>query len=665
MFYAITQKRAEARGEIVLPNNMKNIQLILISVIFSAVMSGCAHQTKITPSTGHLDGKPPAAADNKAITNSADIPAPVKNNVYLPPPKAKVKEPTYSVVVNDVAVKEILFALARESKLNIDIHPDIKGSVTMNAVDQTLPAILERISKQVDMTYQVENNVLIIAPDLPVLKTYQINYVNMQRTTRGGISVNNQIASSPGSATTTSGTTGTTVGSNTSSTSVSSISENFFWDTLIQNIKDILKESDKEVLVKRYQHDANLQSYYSGHSNSDAQGNGSASAPYPADTSAGTNSRNARGSRAAMGVSGAGNEVLQAEANAATAKVTEDNQKEYTTLYAAAVIANKETGVLSVRATQRQQEKVQEFIDKVQSSARRQVLIEASIVEITLNDQYQAGVDWSKLSNTGALDGFTFQQALTGVGTPLPIAAASPVSIGYSKNNTALGNIAASVKLLQTFGNAKVLSSPKMMVLNSQTAILKVVDNLVYFTIESSIAGGTVTSAALQSFTTTPHTIPVGVWMSVTPQVNENGAVTLNVRPTIARKSGDVQDPNPNLAAVTGLSPRAAISSTIPQIQVREMESMLQVNSGNTVILGGLMQDDISNITNGVPGLLDVPVVGNAFKAKNNTVKKTELVIFLRPTVIPNASLESDELQSFKQYLPSQQLQQQFDEPVN
>lgn len=651
--------------------NMKNSRLILISLLFSVAISGCAHQTKITPSTGHIDGKPAMAKDNKLTPPASDIPAPVKNNVYLPPPTAKIKEPTYSVVVNDVSVKEILFALARESKLNIDIHPDIKGSVTMNAVDQTLPAILERISKQVDMTYKVEKNVLTIAPDLPVLKTYQINYVNMQRTTRGGISVNNQIASSPGATASTGATgTGSAVGSNTSSTSVASISENFFWDTLIQNIKDILKESDKEVLVKRYQHDTTLQSYYSGRTQVVAQGNGSASAPYPTDGSAGgTGNRNARAvNRAAAGVSGAGNETLQGEGAANTAKELEVNQKEYATLYAAAVIANKETGVLSVRATQRQQEKVQEFIDKVQSSAKRQVLIEASIVEITLNDQYQAGIDWSKLSNTGALDGFTFRQTLTGVGAALPIAATSPVAIGYSKNNTAIGNIAASVRLLQTFGNAKVLSSPKMMVLNSQTAILKVVDNLVYFTIESSIAGGTATTAALQSFTTTPHTIPVGVWMSVTPQVNENGAVTLNVRPTIARKSGDVQDPNPNLAAVgaTATSPaRAGISSTIPQIQVREMESMLQVNSGNTVILGGLMQDDISNITNGVPGLLDVPVVGNAFKAKNNTVKKTELVIFLRPTVIPNASLESDELQSFKQYLPSTQLQQKFDEPAN
>jgi MSHA biogenesis protein MshL len=655
--------------------NMKILPILLILLLSSLAISGCAHQTKITPSTGHLDGNASTMTSGSvaAKTNAADIPAPVKNNVYLPSPKAKVKEPTYSVVVNDVSVKEILFALARESKLNIDIHPDIKGSVTMNAVDQTLPAILERISKQVDMTYKVENNVLTIAPDLPVLKTYQINYVNMQRTTRGGISVNNQIASSPGNTSTSglTGATGSSVGSNTSSTSVSSISENFFWDTLIQNIKDILKESDKEVLVKRYQHDANLQSYYSGHSQANAEGNGTASAPYPADGAGGNNAngRNARsGNRASAGVSGSGNETLQTDGIALAAKVTEDNRKEYATLYAAAVIANKETGVLSVRATQRQQEKVQEFIDKVQSSAKRQVLIEASIVEITLNDQYQAGIDWSKLSNTGVLDGFTFQQTLTGVGTSLPIAASTPIAIGYSKHNTALGNIAASVKLLQTFGNAKVLSSPKMMVLNSQTAILKVVDNLVYFTIESSIAGGTATSAALQSFTTTPHTIPVGVWMSVTPQVNENGAVTLNVRPTIARKSGDVQDPNPNLAAVgaTANSPaRAGISSTIPQIQVREMESMLQVNSGNTVILGGLMQDDISNITNGVPGLLDVPVVGNAFKAKNNTVKKTELVIFLRPTVIPNASLESDELQTFKQYLPSQQLQQNFDESAN
>jgi general secretion pathway protein D len=290
----------------------------------------------------------------------------------------------------------------------------------------------------------------------------------------------------------------------------------------------------------------------------------------------------------------------------------------------------------------------------VQAGAKRQVLIEASIIEIVLNDQYQAGVDWSRLGTGGVLNGFTFQQNLLGTDptskSPLSAGVAPLIALGYNKS-TSIGDLAASIRLLQTFGNTKVLSSPKLMVLNSQTAILKVVDNLVYFTVKADTTTST-TGPSITTFTTTPHTVPTGIWMSVTPQINENSAVTLNVRPTIARAIGlGVRDPNPNLV----------LDSRIPQIQVREMESMLQVDSGNTVILGGLMQDEVSNTTNGVPGAMNMPVLGNAFKAKNDSAKKTELVIFLRPTVITNASLESDELSSYKQYLPSQQLKQTLD----
>jgi MSHA biogenesis protein MshL len=89
---------------------------------------------------------------------------------------------------------------------------------------------------------------------------------------------------------------------------------------------------------------------------------------------------------------------------------------------------------------------------------------------------------------------------------------------------------------------------------------------------------------------------------------------------------------------------------------------ILQINSGNTAVLGGLMQDDIIRNSDKVPGLSEVPGVGIVFKGKNDATRKTELVIFLRPTVIPNASLESDELQSFKQYLPAQQLQNVLEE---
>ena len=219
--------------------------------------------------------------------------------------------------------------------------------------------------------------------------------------------------------------------------------------------------------------------------------------------------------------------------------------------------------------------------------------------------------------------------------------------------STRLGDIAASIRLLQTFGDTKVLSSPKLMVLNSQTAILKVVNNLVYFTVNADTNQNQTNS--LTSVTTTPHTIPVGVWMSVTPQINENTMVTLNVRPTIARQSGFKLDPNPAIIA-------SGIENSIPEIEVREMESMLQVGSGNTVVLGGLMQDEIIRTKSGIPGLLSTPGIGNAFGVKNSKSKKTELIIFLRPTVITNASLESDELSSYKQYLPAQQLQNVLEE---
>jgi general secretion pathway protein D len=224
--------------------------------------------------------------------------------------------------------------------------------------------------------------------------------------------------------------------------------------------------------------------------------------------------------------------------------------------------------------------------------------------------------------------------------------------LGYFNTSSKLGDLAASIRLLESFGNTRVLSSPKLMALNNQTAILKVVNNLVYFTVKSDTTTPA-TGPAVTNKTSTPHTVPVGVVMSVTPQVNENGAVTLNVRPTISRSVGNgIEDPaNPG--------------SFVPEIQVREMESMLQVNSGQTVVLGGLMEDTVDKNADAVPGISKLPLIGKLFQGKNDTVKKTELVIFLRPTVIPNASLESDELKSFKQFLPEQQLSATTDEPAN
>ncbi|HEY0563139.1 MAG TPA: pilus (MSHA type) biogenesis protein MshL, partial [Methylophilus sp.] len=427
---------------------------------------------------------------------------------------------------------------------------------------------------------------------------------------------------------------------NSSSTSVESQSKNHLWESLIQNIKELLAETDKEVIVTRF--------------GSVSENATDVSKPQATDANAQANNRSA-------------------------AEERQEQRSEYKTLFAANVIANPETGVISVRATSKQHEKVQEFIDRVMGSAKKQVLIEATIVEVQLSDSFQAGIDWSRLNNGPNNSGFVFGQTLgakgvvfnpnvnfnpntgTGVNNQFSAGSVNQLNVqntagfvaGYLNPASAIGNIAASITLLKQFGDTKVLSSPKLMVLNNQTAILKVVDNLVYFTVQAqqSTLGGSV-GGTLNSITTTPNTVPVGVVMSVTPQINDTSNVNINVRPTISKVLSFVSDPNPALT----------VPSLIPQIQVREMESLLQIGSGNTAVLGGLMQDEIYRNTDKVPGLSEVPGVGEIFRGKNDATRKTELVIFLRPTVITNASLESDELMSFKQFLPAQQLQKVLDE---
>jgi MSHA biogenesis protein MshL len=613
--------------------------LILITLAFSA----CTHQTKVKPSTGHIDAKASSQANTQNATqNTAPIPKLVRAAPQLPPPKATSKAQTYSVVVNEVPVKEILFALARESKMNIDIHPSIQGRATLNAVDQTLSAILERLSRQVDLTYKMDGNVLYIAPDAPVLRIYKVDYVNMNRDTKGFIGAAAEISSTGQSASTGEGgsssisSTSGNGANNSSRTSVDSSSKNHLWESLIQNVKDLLAETDKEVIVSRIGTEADD---YQSETRSTKTNNG---------TTITINS--------------------DAERTTAAAAAREKAKSEYKTLLAANVIANAETGVISVRATNKQHEKVQEFIDRVMGSARRQVLIEATIVEVRLNDSFQAGIDWSRLNNGPGNSGFVFGQTLgskgvnfntttgnfsAGENNALGLAPTAGLVAGYLNPASRIGNIAASITLLKQFGDTKVLSSPKLMVLNNQTAVLKVVDNLVYFTVQAQQSQGAIGGNTLSTITTTPNTVPVGVVMSVTPQINDTGKVNVNVRPTISRVLSFVRDPNPALNdARNGI----VIPSQIPQIQVREMESILQIDSGNTAVLGGLMQDEIQRNTDAVPGLSDVPGVGNVFKGKNDATQKTELVIFLRPTVVPNASLESDELQSFKQFLPAQQL---------
>ena len=577
--------------------------LALILVAMTAV--GCSYKPTVRPSQGHINTEqfPPKTPDEKFLP-------PVTASEFVPPPKPQQKVPTYSVVVQEVPVKELLFALSRDTKQNIDVHPGIQGLVTLNAIDETLPAILERIAQQTNLRYRTEGRTILVVPDTPYFKSYRVNYVNMSRDTAASIGVSGDISgSSVGGGGQSGGGQGT---SGTSSTKVDTKSTNDFWEVLRQNVESILAASK-----------------------------------------ALSQSADQRAARAEAEVAARGERIAQAEAvsragpNAASLFSAAFGQSPSGPSDAKNdIVVNAVTGTVTVLGSEKQHALIQQYLDSVSSASQRQVLIEATIVEVKLSNNYQAGVDWSRIASG---TGFTFQQQLLGTSLGAP----PRMVVGYTNATSSIGNIAASLRLLEEFGNTRVLSSPKLMAMNNQTALLKVVDNVVYFNIEAE----TTTSAnvaAITTFTSTAKTVPVGLVMSVLPQVTESGTVNLTVRPTISRVNRFVRDPNPSLQLDSAGNPLPnPIENLIPEIQVREMESVLQAGSGQTIILGGLMQDDVRRDRDTVPGLGRLPSpIGDAFSFRDEAVSKTELVIFLKPTVVSNPSLDSDELKFFQRFLP-------------
>jgi len=291
---------------------------------------------------------------------------------------------------------------------------------------------------------------------------------------------------------------------------------------------------------------------------------------------------------------------------------------------AASVIANPESGVLFIRASSRQHEKIQEFLDRVLTNARRQVLIEATIVEVRLSNDYQQGIDWSYLGSS--IQTTQLAGAITG-----PVFALSRVGSVFN----------ATIKLLETFGKTRILSSPRITALNNQTAVLKVVENVVYFLVQAQTSQAQTT--ALTTVTTTAQTVPVGLVMNITPQISDDDSILLNVKPSISSITKNVPDPNPILV----------IPNNIPQIATREMESVLKLSSGQVGVMGGLIQDRVQNVDNTIPGLNRVPILGDLFANRTLANEKTELVIFLRPIIVRDPSLEGD-YKGYRVFLPGE-----------
>jgi general secretion pathway protein D len=644
---------------------LQKAQRIILSSSLSVFVAGCG-APNFSPSETHITVE--EVNSQKPVASRKSIPALVKTSPTAPVFSGEKGSDTYDLVVTGQPVRDVLFALARDSGLNMDVDADVSGYITMTALDQTLDAILERIGKQVDIRVEAVGDAILIRADKPYQKIYHVDFLNISRTYSSG-------AASSG------------VGGGQGA--VSSNATNDFWANI---------ETSIEAILGSYQSNAGTDGLVANLQNEEEA-------------------------------------TRAAEIQGARTRVEGDP---YHNL-------NPETGVLVVYAPERLQKQVREFLDSVLSIAKRQVLLEATVVEVVLNNQYVQGIDWSLFNHLaedglalyqGAVGGpaaalrtitreFTetrnnvdsggyykippggtaedarrnaekaardFYAEVAGAGnvitdrtytiTPVTGADGSTI-IGYNLSASAsaeqlneiaterlaggltpnqpgsgglfsaayrAGDLSAAVQLLDTFGDAKVLSSPRISALNYQPALLRVVDQEVYFNIEvTDEINETTGNVTGRTYDVTENTVDVGFAMNVLPQINADGEIILNLKPSVTRVLDYRAVPSP---VGFGTTEGSSNSNFVPITRVRELESVISLRDGEVAVLGGLLEDRTADNNSSVPGLSRLPGIGAIFEKKNEQTFKTEFVVFIRARVIKNPSLNGD-YSDFKHLLPN------------
>lgn len=304
------------------------------------------------------------------------------------------------------------------------------------------------------------------------------------------------------------------------------------------------------------------------------------------------------------------------------------------------VVVNSQTGVIVVRAMPDELRNVAAYLETVQATAQRQVVLEAKIIEVQLNDSFQAGINWAVLAQNRDGDSFFFgQTAPTGPfsgdledlgGSPITVAPGT-VTSGFDTTTIGsafamafdIGDFNAFVELLEVQGDTHVLSSPRVSTLNNQKAVIKAGTDEFFVT---DVSSNTVTGTAA----TTSRDVELtpffsGIALDVTPQISKDGEVILHIHPTVS----EVMDQQKDLTI-------GGETDTLPLAlsEIRESDSIVKARSGQIIVIGGLMRNTSRDESFATPVLGRIPGVGALFRSKREVARKTELVILLKPIVV-------------------------------
>ncbi len=562
------------------------------------------------------------------LGNVVEPPIPDLAEIIAAPPQPKIGETQLVslAVTDDVPLKDVLIEVARLANVDIDVDSSITGGVSLRATDKPFNEVIERISSMAGLRYNMKNGVLRIERDTPYIKLYSLDLLNSERSANGSISVGGAGGGAAGGG-------GGSGGGSSSSITASSNSD--FWSKFEGSIAQILAYTPAQ------------------------RTSTTTIAAQPAPPAAATQQPSASGAASpqspAMRPMQAAVVAPAAPQPSAAAPVAGANGSFY--------VVNRQASTLTVSGTEKQHEMIKKFLSKIVENTSSQVLIEAKIVEVSLSDSYQSGINWTAFGGTSL--GFTGNMA----------AAVKATTDNTVPTMTVLKNdilrsgadLSAAVKLLNEFGTTRALSSPRLNAMNNQQAVLSFVENLVYFRVTLTSTPATTTGT-----TTTPGTVtaaserqiePVGIILNLQPSINsETNEITLGVRPTLKRLIKYIDDPGFKINLALALQTfdvttdvgraLAGTVSQVPQVETKELDSIVKIKSGQTLVIGGLLEDKITNNDGGIPYASEVPIVGNLFKSVDKKNNKKELVIFIRATIVgSNGSADSYDKAVYEKFI--------------
>lgn len=307
------------------------------------------------------------------------------------------------------------------------------------------------------------------------------------------------------------------------------------------------------------------------------------------------------------------------------------------------ILVNKPASLVTIYADKKTQEAVDKYIERAKKNYGSQVLIEAKVVEVSLKNEFSAGINWSiseirnvnsvittESTNNGTTSTTTSVAKIPSYDKIVDIGSTATLAGGLKTFNLAKAvgskDLNVIVSALEEFGTTRTLSSPRVTSLNNQTAKLDFVKNIVYFSVEREEDEDN-NGNKTYTYTSTKQEEQEGVILEITPSINlKTNEITLKVKPELRTKYSEVTDPNPD------------ITNTVPEIQTKKIETSLKIESGSVMVIGGLMSEETSNIDSGVPFLKNIPVLGWLFKYKTKSKNTTETVIFIKATIIDRSN---------------------------